>query len=333
MNAKGKAAVTGPAIVVVDDAPFFRHLLTDLLEDRGYRVLPLASGDEVADLIGRTEVAAVLTDIEMPGLAGPELLRRIKRLQPELPVIMISSHQDFQAAREVLRDGALDYLVKPIESEELFATVERAFGVYQASQKTARVEREARRRLSDLILLKEIGASASREDDLERFFGKLLDSIRDSAEVEIASLMLLEEDGLLHIRAARGLPGTVTQEARVATGEGISGHVLATGEAVLIEDITRDSRFAPSGGGDRYQTRSLLSVPISSRENVIGVLNVNNKRSGETFTAADEHLLTTIAHQTALAIENFQLVSSLRQQTRNLEDANRQLVRFQQARS
>ena len=329
----GEAAAAGPAIVVVDDTSFFRHLLSDLLEGRGYRVIALSAGDEIADLLGRTEVAVVLSDIEMPGLAGPELLRRVKRLRPDIPVVMISSHQDFQAAREVLRDGALDYLVKPIEAEELFATVERALDVYRTAQRAAWLEGEARRRLSDLILLKEIGESASTEEDLERFFAKILDSIRDSAEVEIASLMLLEDDGLLHIRAARGLPPAVMREARVASGEGIAGHVLATGEAVLIEDIGRDKRFAPSGGGNRYQTRSLLSVPIRSRENVIGVLNVNNKRSGETFTATDEHLLTTIAHQAALAIENFQLVSSLRQQTRELEDANRQLVRFQQARS
>ena len=329
----GDLATAGPAIVVVDDAPFFRRLLTDLLVGRGYRVIVLPSGNEIAELLGSTEVAAVLTDIEMPDLSGPELLRRIKRLRPDIPVVMISSHQDFQAAREVLRDGALDYLSKPIEPEELFATVERAFKVYRAAQKAAWVEHEARRRLSDLILLKEIGESASTGEDLERFFSKILDSIRDSAEVEIASLMLLEDDGLLHIRAARGLPAKVVQEARVASGEGIAGHVLATGETVLIEDINRDKRFAPSAGGERYRTQSLLSVPIRSRDHVIGVLNVNNKRSGETFTAADEHLLTTIAHQAALAIENFQLVSSLRRQARDLEAANSQLVRFNQARS
>ena len=73
--------------------------------------------------------------------------------------------------------------------------------------------------------------------------------------------------------------------------------------------------------GDRYQTLSLLSVPIRCRDRVIGVLNVNNKRSGETFTAEDRNLLLTIAHQAALAIENFKLVTHLQIQARELEQA------------
>lgn len=325
-----RAAAT---LLVVDDAPFFRHLLADLLSSRGFEVLQVASGPEVIDLISRQEIDAVLSDIEMPGMNGPELLRRIKRLRPEIPVIMISSHHDFQAAREVLRDGALEYLTKPIEEAELFAAIDRALELRQQCRKRQATDRQAQRRLSDLVLLREIGDTANSTADLQGLIDKVLDSIRLSMEVDIASLMLLESDGLLHIRAARGLPAEVVATARVASGQGVAGYVLAKGEPVLIDNLERDGRFPVAEGSHRYNNSSLLSVPLRSRDRVIGVLNVNNKGSGETFTAVDQNLLTTIANQTALAIENFDLVSNLRQQARQLEQANQSLRQLQQARS
>lgn len=320
-------------LLVVDDAPFFRRLLADLLQGRGFAILEAASGQEVIDLINRQEVDVLLSDIEMPGMNGPELLRRVKRQQPDIPVIMISSHHDFQAAREVLRDGALEYLTKPIDEAELFAAIDRALELRQQTRKRQATEHQARRRLSDLVLLREIGDTANSSADLQRLVDKVLDSIRLSVEVEIASLMLLENDGRLHIRGARGLPPEVVQTARVAPGQGVAGYVLAQGEPVLIDDLERDGRFRPAEGARRYRTSSLLSVPLRSRDRVIGVLNVNNKGSGETFTAVDQHLLTTIANQTALAIENFELVSNLRQKARELEQANLSLQHQQQARS
>lgn len=320
-------------LLVVDDAPFFRRLLADLLQGRGFAILEAASGQEVIDLINRQEVDVLLSDIEMPGMNGPELLRRVKRQQPDIPVIMISSHHDFQAAREVLRDGALEYLTKPIDDTELFAAIDRALELRRQTRKRQATEHQAQRRLSDLVLLREIGDTANSSADLQRLVDKVLDSIRLSVEVEITSLMLLENDGLLRIRGARGLPPEVVQTARVAPGQGVAGYVLAQGEPVLIDDLARDGRFLLSEGARRYVTGSLLSVPLRCRDRVIGVLNVNNKASGETFTAADQHLLTTIANQTALAIENFELVSSLRQQARELEQANLSLQHQQQARS
>lgn len=326
---KGAAAT----LLVVDDAPFFRRLLADVLSGRGFAVVQAASGPEVIDLISRQEIDAVLSDIEMPGMNGPELLRRVKRLRPEIPVIMISSHHDFQAAREVLRDGALEYLTKPIDETELFGAIDRALELRRQSRKRQATDRQAQRRLSDLVLLREIGDTANSAADLQRLVDKVLDSIRLAMEVDIASLMLLESDGLLHIRAARGLPSELVASARIAPGQGVAGYVLATGEPVLIDDLVRDGRFPVAEGSPRYHNSSLLSVPLRSRDRVIGVLNVNNKGSGETFTAVDQNLLTTIANQTALAIENFALVSHLRQQARELEQANISLRQQQQARS
>ncbi len=322
-----------PTILVVDDTPFFRQYVRDMLETQGYRVLDSGDSRAVPELVAGEEICAVLTDLEMPGLSGVEVLRTVKELRPELPVVIISSHEDFSAARQVLRHGALDYLVKPVEQDELLDAVQRAVAAHRASLREASAQREAQRRLSDLILLKEIGETASNGADLQILFDKIVDSITLSADVEMVSMMLRDDDGNLSIAAARGLSSDIMNRAKVAPGEGISGHVLATGRPILITDLSRDQRFHSAGDAERYKNQSLLSVPVRIKDRVLGVINVNNKRSGETFNAEDQNLLTTIAHQVALAIENFKLVSNLRQQARELEEANLHLVKFNKARS
>lgn len=322
-----------PGILLVDDAPFFRRHVQDVLESQGYRVMTTGNGGDVPALLAAQEVCVVLTDLHMPEMGGIEVLKTVKNLSPELPVIIISSHEDFSAARHVLRHGALDYLVKPVADEELAEAVQRAVSVHRASLREAAAQREAQRRLSDLILLKQIGETASKGTDLQVLFDKIVDSITLSADVEMVSLMLLDDAGNLAIAAARGLSSDIMMQAKVAPGEGISGHVLATGRPILITDLSRDQRFHSAGDGDRYKNQSLLSVPIRIKEQVLGVINVNNKRTGKTFNTEDQNLLTTIAYQVALAIENFKLVSSLRQKARELEEANRHLVKFNKARS
>ncbi len=322
-----------PDLLIVDDAPFFRRFLGEFLESHGYRVLQAGSGLEAVDVITRESVAAVLTDIEMPGMSGPELLRNIKRLRPEISVVMISSHHDFEAAREVLRDGALEYLTKPLQEQELLAAVERALDENRRALAARALSREAQRRLSDLVLLREVGHTASSEGDLSSLLEKVLDSIVNFLSVNLALVMLAGDDGRLRVAASRGIPEAAAEALVLAPGEGLCGQVLSSGEPVLVDDLASDPRYPLAESPDRFSGQSLLVVPMRSRDQVIGVLYVSDKHTRETFGANDRDLLMTIAHQTSLAIDNLQLVSSLRERARELEQANRSLFKLNQDRS
>jgi K+-sensing histidine kinase KdpD/CheY-like chemotaxis protein len=322
------------ALLVVGGCSDFRRSLDDLLPKRKERVIEAATAAQAADIAVGAGICAAVIDLDSPEIPGTEFFGRLRKLRPDLPIIVISSCTDFAAVRDALRIGVLDYLTRPLHPVELNEAIDRAVTRHAESVKIDRMEREARRRLSDLVLLRELGETASTGENLQILFEKILDSIQMAADVEIASLMLVDEaDGSLRIRAARGLPAEIVAAAQVLPGEGISGHVAAAGEPVLIDDIFRNDRFLSSGGSQKYRTSSLLSVPIRSRDRVIGVLNVNNKRSGEKFTIADRNLLGTIAHQAGLAIANFQLVSDLRRRTRDLEETNTALRKLHQLRS
>jgi len=322
-----------PAILLIDDAPLILDLLEDILEELECKVLRSEIGTGVTKILDQEKVAVVFCDVSLPDINGVKVLRMIKQHTPEIQVVMISGQQDFNVARQVLRERALDYLVKPFSQEEVIGAAKQAIVSYFHAVHQNESRLEAQRRMADLILLKKVGETASSGNDLQQLFDQIIDSIVRSTGVEAASLMLLKDDGLLHITASHGLSSEIANSVQVASGEGISGHVLATGEPVLVPNIDEDSRFKSLDGGQRYKNQSLLSVPIYVRDVMVGVININNKKTGYPFDLEDQNLLVAIANQVALAMENFELVGNMRQQTQMLEHTNEELVRVNRART
>jgi DNA-binding NtrC family response regulator len=113
-------------ILVVDDKQMMRDSVGATLSREGFH--PIAAEDPSAalDMIARHRPACVITDLKMPGMDGLELLQRIRKLDPELPVILMTAYATVDTAVEALKLGAFDYIQKPFEGDDLVATVQRA---------------------------------------------------------------------------------------------------------------------------------------------------------------------------------------------------------------
>ncbi len=135
---------------------------------------------------------------------------------------------------------------------------------------------------------------------------RLLQRVLVHLESELASILLMEPDGKLRIRHARGLPEEVVQTTRVESGYGISGYVFETGEALLIEDVEKDGRFQRQNH-ERYYTNSAISAPLQIHGTVMGVINVNNKKNHSSYCPEDLSLIEAIAGHAAVALRNAQL--------------------------
>ena len=287
----------------------------------------------VADQISRDKIQIVFSDLSGKGCSALNVLSQIRRVHPQLPLVAILPEEDFSLGLSAFRVGADDVLVRPLDKEDLLACRENLQSRVQAEAQFARTQQEAKRSLDDLILLKAIGETTSSTVDLQKLLDRVVDLIQDALDVEIVSLMLVDEENFLTIRSACGLPDDMRHKVMIAPGEGVSGHVLLHGEAVLIDDLSTDGRFPPRDGVVRYRSGSLLSVPIQYQQRIVGVLNVNNKRNREAFTSIDQELLQTIAHQTALAIENMKLVGHLQGKNAELEQAHEKLMKLHQDRT
>lgn len=293
----------------------------------------LGEAQGVADQISRDKIQIVFSDLSGKGCSALNVLSQIRRVHPQLPLVAILPEEDFSLGLSAFRVGADDVLVRPLDKEALLACRENLQSREQAESQFARTQQEANRSLDDLILLKAIGETTSSTEDLQKLLDRVVDLIQGALDVEIVSLMLVDEENVLTIRSACGLPDDMRHKVMIAPGEGVSGHVLLYGEAVLIDDLSTDGRFPPRDGVVRYRTGSLLSVPIQYQQRIVGVLNVNNKRNREAFTGIDQELLQTIAHQAALAIENMKLVGYLQGKNAELEQAHESLMRLHQDRT
>jgi putative two-component system response regulator len=116
-------------ILVVDDDAAMRKVLSLGLEKSGFGVTVARDGREALDALdsGTFDSDCVLLDIRMPVMTGREALPHIKKRNPTVPVIMLTAFNDLSNGVDSMRDGAFDYLVKPVRLEELLQVIERAF--------------------------------------------------------------------------------------------------------------------------------------------------------------------------------------------------------------
>jgi DNA-binding NtrC family response regulator len=117
--------VTERVILVVDDEQAQRTVLAGFLRKRGFEVLQAASvADGLAEVAGRT-VDLVLTDLKMPGASGLDLREGVRRINPEVPVIVMTAFGTVASAVDAMKRGAADYLTKPIDLDELEVLIAR----------------------------------------------------------------------------------------------------------------------------------------------------------------------------------------------------------------
>jgi DNA-binding NtrC family response regulator len=114
-------------VLIVDDEEDFTDTLTKRLRMRQIQVSGVYSGSAALDIMDRNPVDVVVLDVRMPSMDGIEVLREIKQRHPLIEVIMLTGHANVEVAIEGMRLGAFDYLLKPIEIDQLLYKMQDAY--------------------------------------------------------------------------------------------------------------------------------------------------------------------------------------------------------------
>lgn len=154
-------------ILIAEDEKFIRKGLVTMIRRSGVPVetiLEARDGEEALDLLRHNQADLLITDIRMPKMDGIELVSRLGGLDHRPMVLVISGYDDFSYAVEMLRSGAFDYLLKPVERERLFDALEKLEGQYRQKQ-AQRAEQGQRflRALRHLMLEQDTGSPEWRE--------------------------------------------------------------------------------------------------------------------------------------------------------------------------
>ncbi len=147
-------------LLVVDDDDGVRRVVAAILEDEGYDVLTAREAAEALALLAETQVALVVSDVKMPGRDGLWLLRQIRPLYQDTAVILLTGYGEIDSAVMALKDGAADYLRKPVRVNELSAAVVKALD----RRRLQRENRAYQVHLEDMVLAKtqELGEAYDR---------------------------------------------------------------------------------------------------------------------------------------------------------------------------
>ena len=121
----------GPRILIVDDDPGQRSLLDSFLRSQGFDTVTVASGEQALETLQSGGISMMISDVRMPGLSGLETMRRARLEHAVLPILLVTAYADIREAVGAMRDGALNYLAKPIDLDELLVTVQQATGITQ----------------------------------------------------------------------------------------------------------------------------------------------------------------------------------------------------------
>jgi len=168
--------------------------------------------------------------------------------------------------------------------------------------------------------------------DLDECLKSLLDKTVELLSVEIASIMWLDKDGRhLFIKYAKGLDSSIIGRARIPLDEentdAIAPWVVKNGKPLLIDDIAKDKRFKQRGA-KKYYNNSLLSVPLKTRDDIVGVLNVNNKINKAPFSEEDLTILIELTKRAAVVLHNSCLYETLKQANEQLKQAEQTRLDF-----
>ena len=113
-------------LLIVDDEAVIREGMRRILSTDGYHVETSASGRPAIEKIQEQDFDVVITDLKMPGMDGIEVLKTIKILQPEVPVIIITGYSTVDTAVDAMKNGAFDYIAKPFTSDLILDKVRKA---------------------------------------------------------------------------------------------------------------------------------------------------------------------------------------------------------------
>ncbi|MEW6111556.1 MAG: response regulator, partial [Thermodesulfobacteriota bacterium] len=117
---------SGARILIVDDEKDFCDILLHLLKREGFSPLVAHDGETALEMTRAGMPDALLLDVKMPGIDGLEVLRRAKKLDADLPILMITAYGGLDGAVQAIKEGAYDYLAKPLDNRELIEKLKRA---------------------------------------------------------------------------------------------------------------------------------------------------------------------------------------------------------------
>ncbi len=282
-------------ILAVDDQRYFRELIEGLLGDAGYEVQTASSGEEALHILEREDFDIVMTDLVMPGIDGCELVGRIKERRPEQDIVMVTGVVDVKTAVDAMKQGAVDYILKPFDRGALTDSIEKILNQRRLRREHAQLMQENLEFMGVLSLF-ERAAGLFSTLAVEPLAERLIEGLCLETRAQSGVVWIAEKLGsnTLHLVGVRGLVRIDGEPSTVGLEEFVSAWCPELGVGRSAVTALPEDANAVEG----------LYVPIRVGATTIGIARLTDKLDGESFSESDRAMAEKYCEFGAIAMNN-----------------------------
>lgn len=319
-------------ILAIDDEEIVQSLIRDALEDEGHQVLTAASGEEAIKLLESTPFDLLITDIRMPRMSGTELVERARQINPGIGIIFITGYASLTSAKDAIKQGALDYIMKPFELSEIRQAVRNA--ISKLSVAAAAASHEQLSSLSDLSnVLFAAGDRKSLAMSSLRFAMMHL-------RCESGSILFWDGETEQYIRLT--IRGEETDE-QVIGDEPMrtlanKGMVLTIREPALVTELENHPIYQhqPDPGLQPFlmppwmdEQIQMIAVPVMRASAFHGLMMLAHDEDTVKIKGTDLKFLAITANQLAITLENVSLLEETQQAYSRLKELQDETIELE----
>ena len=325
-------------ILIAEDSEEIREVLDTYLCSKGYEVVGVDDGSKAAQTLQKEQFDIIISDINMPGLDGLELLNRAKQVSPEIPFVLITGFPSMENAIQAIRLGASDYITKPFKFNQIDLVLEKfvrnrqeepfdephpkaAVGsslretsetqseIYRQSDLIEELNEKLNSKVQELSKLYYISESISHINDEETLFQQVVQIAAELTESLRSYLLFRDgESGDFFIKAAiaPGIDDIIPNETSV---EGNALKTLVSRKLPIISSGRQALRVET--GNILCNLTNFLIVPLTVKKELFGAILVAKENRSSSFSQEDELIIMDLSRKMTLSLENTILYHTL----------------------
>ena len=306
--------MAGETVLIVEDRrEAIVHLANNVLKPAGYKIITAMDGQRGLQRVLADQPDLIVMDLNMPKMDGLEVLASLRERQVDIPVILTTFYGSEQVAQQALSLGAVDYVVKPYDIDDMLRAVEKALA--QRPAHAPRVEhkepiepimpltRQVERWMRDMNILTRVGKALVAQLDLARVCIRTVEAANYVTRADHGFLYLQETatKPRLRLRATRGPTDYETRLLDQPVSAGLAAQVIRSGEVTVLPKAPSDVQLFELVGDP---LGPIAAAPLPGQPRPIGALVVA-RRSGEPgFGDMDAEWLSGLADYVAIAVVN-----------------------------
>ncbi|WDP89823.1 MAG: response regulator [Desulfobacter sp.] len=312
-------------ILVVDDEEGILDVTEGYFQRKGYEVYTAGNGAEALEIINRINIGCIFTDINMPVMDGLELAERVRQIESTLPVVVMTGYPSLENSIQTLKNGVVDYLIKPVNLEQMELTLtrilrERELFVenlilkeeVERQERLRKLNEELIRRVEEVNTLNRVMEDFAATDSSYGIFNKVVDLGVEELKADKVFFHIYSEQDRSLVLVAKSSSGY--EDDLVL--KSYSSDIPEQAKAFIVESLEGDENpclIAGAGSTNALgePVRSFMGVPLKIRDKIFGVASAYIFENGRAFSEQDIYYMNFITQKAASAIENIALYENI----------------------